>query len=328
MDGGRISVPVHPRSSLTKTTVMKVRTLVGLLVVITAGIFFVAYAPTNLGGRTTYVSTYGTSMLPRFHGGDLAVVQPAGSYHVGEIVAYHSSVLRGAVVLHRIVAINDGHFTFKGDNNHFLDPVQPTATQIVGRLRFRIPRGGAIRSFFARPLLLFPLLALALTGAGGFWTRKKRRRADAYGSGSRRSPKTSTGTPRRRLGVVVPIAAMLTAAGFLIAAIAVWTMPRTEASTRRAFYTQNLALGYTAVAHKGAAYPNGTLTTGDPIFTRLVNTVDMQLDYALRTNEPAPRFAGPTKWSRTSRAPPVGPARSPSRPPEASRATTFTPVRH
>ena len=114
---------------------MRARTIAGLLLVTAIGIVCVGYAPTNLGGRTTYVSTYGTSMSPRFHAGDLAVVQPAHEYHVGEVVAYHSSTLRGAVVLHRIVAIHDGRFTFKGDNNNFLDPSHPTADRIVGRLR-------------------------------------------------------------------------------------------------------------------------------------------------------------------------------------------------
>src|ERR1700742_4494717 len=124
---------------------MRLRTLAGLGVAIVAGIFAVAYAPANLGGHTTYVSTYGTSMLPRFHAGDLAVVQPAAHYRVGDVVAYRSSVLDNKVVLPRIIPADDGHFTMKGDNNDFDDPVHPTAREIVGRLRARIPKGGAVR---------------------------------------------------------------------------------------------------------------------------------------------------------------------------------------
>src|SRR5690349_114694 len=100
---------------------MRARTIAGLLVFIAFGVVCVLFAPTNLGGKTTYVATYGTSMRPHFHAGDLAIVQPAGEYHVGDVAAYRSTTLNDAVVLHRIVAVNDGHYTFKGDNNDFLD---------------------------------------------------------------------------------------------------------------------------------------------------------------------------------------------------------------
>ena len=267
---------------------MKIRTLAGLLVVAAVGIVCVGYAPTNLGGHTTYVSTYGTSMLPRFHAGDLAVVQPAQSYHVGEVVAYHSSVLHNATVLHRIVAINNGRFTFKGDHNDFLDPARPTAAAIVGRLRFRIAHGGAIRSHLVRPMFLFPLLALAIGGAGsGLLTRKRRRRASSHDQQPTRPARTPRDA-RRRLRVVVPIAATVAAAGFLVATIGVWTTPRFVHSTRRASYQQQLAVGYSAATPKGAAYPDGSVNTGDPIFTRLVKTVDIGLDYTLHADE-APR---------------------------------------
>src|SRR5438445_716851 len=68
------------------------------------------FAPTRIGGSTTYVVTSGVSMQPRFHTGDLALVRPADHYRVGMIVAYRGSLLK-VVVLHRIVAIHDGHYT-------------------------------------------------------------------------------------------------------------------------------------------------------------------------------------------------------------------------
>ena len=77
-------------------------------------------APPALGGQTSYVVTSGVSMEPRFHTGDLAVVHPEGSYRVGDVAAYHNRMLH-TVVMHRIVAISHGHYTFKGDNNSWLD---------------------------------------------------------------------------------------------------------------------------------------------------------------------------------------------------------------
>ena len=222
---------------------MRARTIAGLLVVIAVGIVCVGYAPTNLGGKTTYVSTYGTSMQPRFHAGDLAVVKAARDYRVGDVAAYRSSTLDDAVVLHRIVAINDGRYTFKGDNNDFLDPSRPTADQIVGRLRFRIAHGGTIRGFIARPYILYPLLALVIGGAAsGFFVRKRRRHSGAYdrqpARPSARGPGRLNPADGRRLRVVVPIAAAVTALAFLIAAVAAFGSPRSEQTTRRETYAR------------------------------------------------------------------------------------------
>ncbi len=85
---------------------------------------WIQLAPHQLGGRSDYVVTSGISMEPRFHTGDLAIVREQSSYHVGEIVAYHSTMLH-TTILHRIVKIQDGHYSFKGDNNGYVDPEQP-----------------------------------------------------------------------------------------------------------------------------------------------------------------------------------------------------------
>src|SRR4051794_29822334 len=81
---------------------------------VAAGWWFLA--PAALGGRATYVVTHGTSMQPRFHTGDLAVVYPAVDYRPGQVAAYRSNTLH-TVVLHRIVAKTASGYDFKGDNN-------------------------------------------------------------------------------------------------------------------------------------------------------------------------------------------------------------------
>ena len=262
---------------------MKLRTLFGLLVVVAVAIVCVMYAPTNLGGSTTYVSTHGTSMQPRFHAGDLAVVQPASSYHVGDVAAYRSTSLHGATVLHRIIAVNNGSFTFKGDKNNFIDPDHPTAHQIIGHLVLRIPHGGIIRAWVARPVVLFPLLVAAIGVSFGRKRRSKAKKHDRLPALALLPEKTAPRSPRRRLGVVVPAAAALAAVGFLVAAVAVWNLPRAETTTHRDAYLQTLGLGYSGTAAKGAAYPDGKFETGDPVFTRLVDHVGIDLDYAFRT---------------------------------------------
>ena len=91
---------------------------IGATLVTVAGLTVIAALAT---GEVKLVTTHGISMEPRFHTGDLAVVVPSTQYRVGDIVGYHSPLLH-IVVLHRIVAEHAGLFTFKGDNNSFLDP--------------------------------------------------------------------------------------------------------------------------------------------------------------------------------------------------------------
>jgi signal peptidase I len=102
---------------------LRVAVVTGLLVAL-AGVTWIYLAPVGIGGGTAYVVTHGVSMEPRFHTGDLAIVRAASAYRVGQIVAYHSSLLH-EVVLHRIVAIHHGRYVFKGDNNSFFETVDP-----------------------------------------------------------------------------------------------------------------------------------------------------------------------------------------------------------
>ena len=133
-----------------------------------AGLWWVA-APPQLGGRTSFVEVDGTSMLPRLHYGDLALLRASGSYRVGQVVGYRSALL-DRVVLHRIVALDHGRYTFKGDNNGFLDPEHPTRASLVGREWVVVPSAGKVVSTLHVPWVvgaLATLLVLVLGLGGG-----------------------------------------------------------------------------------------------------------------------------------------------------------------
>ncbi|MGZ4481605.1 MAG: signal peptidase I, partial [Gaiellales bacterium] len=133
-------------------------------------------APTRIGGSTTYVITSGVSMEPRFHTGDLAIVRPATHYRVGMVVAYHSSLLK-VVVLHRVVAIHDGRYTFKGDNNNFLDPVHPTRSHIIGALWVQVPHGGRVlKALHSQVTVILLCVFVGLLLVGGTDKRRRGRR--------------------------------------------------------------------------------------------------------------------------------------------------------
>jgi signal peptidase I len=235
--------------------------------------------PAALGGRTTYVTTHGVSMAPSFHTGDLALMRPAPSYHVGQVVAYHSSLLH-TVVMHRIVAIKGGHYVFKGDNNSWRDPQPPTRDQLIGKLALRIPHGGFWLERATSPAVL-GVVAFVLLASGGTVAQTRRTRR-------RRKVSRHAATPTRRLEPMSSLppqlrtAATATAAvGLLGAALGVlaWTRPPTVAATITTSPTRSMSFSYTAAVPKTAAYDGTTVTSPDPVFRKLANRVEVHYAY-------------------------------------------------
>src|SRR4051812_39193182 len=91
---------LRPWRSLTRSPLRRAFSVVGAALAI---VLWLGLAPSALGGSSTYVTTYGISMEPVLHKGDLAIVRAQPSYHVGDIVAYNSASLH-TIVLHRIIA--------------------------------------------------------------------------------------------------------------------------------------------------------------------------------------------------------------------------------
>ncbi len=137
--------------------------------------FWAFFAPTKVGGSTTYSVTSGISMEPLLHKNDLAFVRTQSSYHVGDVVLYQSPVV-GQPVLHRIILIQHGNYFFQGDNNGFVDPGYARKSQLVGTLWFHVPKVGAALGWLGAPahaalLAGFAVMVIALSGS----TTKRRR---------------------------------------------------------------------------------------------------------------------------------------------------------
>ena len=242
-------------------------------------------APARIGGHTTYLVTAGVSMEPHFHTGDLAIVRPAGSYAVGEVAAYHSTLLH-TVVLHRIVAIHDGRYVFKGDHNNFVDPDRPTRAQIVGRLWLHVPHAGALLGW-----LHVPLVAALLAGAAGlllFGTDKdRRRRVRRRGAGDAPSHGGGHDVKRSRSGgdsVEIPwpvVACVTLAVVFAVLTVIAFSRAPTRERTRSIPYTQNVTFNYTSAVRPSPVYPSGLVRTGDPVFLQLVRRLHVGIRYRL-----------------------------------------------
>jgi signal peptidase I len=229
-----------------------------------AGLWFLL--PTAAGGSTTYLATHGVSMQPRFSTGDLAVLRPADGYRVGDVIAYQSSTL-GTVVMHRIVQTDGDRYVTEGDNNSWLDPDHPGADDVLGRLWFRVPSGGAVLGLLRSPtgiaLELLGTAGLSMLGTRRRHGRHRNRRAAA----APRVFAPAVRLPARQAAPVLGALTLLACLGETVLLL----LPATQTHVAQATVTQTGRFDYSATAARGATYPTGTVTTGDPVYLRLVD---------------------------------------------------------
>jgi len=157
------------------------RTVQWVLVAATiAGLFLIW--PQTLGGKVAYVKVDGHSMDPTFHMGDLALVEKQSSYSIGDPVAYRipkGEFGAGAIVIHRLVGGDGEHgYVTKGDNRTITDEWHPRDSDVVGRVRFDIPRAGAWLGTMTRPIYMGALVAsltvlVMLLPSGGKPSRRR-----------------------------------------------------------------------------------------------------------------------------------------------------------
>lgn len=128
-------------------------TLTSFTSLILAFIFWMTLAPTQLGGRVTYVIVDGISMEPGFSFGDLVLVQSKPAYGMGDAVVYRDPNM-GSYIFHRIIGNELDRFVLQGDNNSWLDSYHPTHEEVVGKLWFHIPKLGKAIEWMRVPIHL------------------------------------------------------------------------------------------------------------------------------------------------------------------------------
>ncbi len=220
--------------------------------------------PSGLGGGTTYVSTHGISMEPRFHTGDLGVLRAADSYTVGDVIAYRSATLH-TIVMHRIVDGDEHGFVTKGDNNDWLDQDRPTEDDVLGKLFTRVPHAGKVLTALGAPGVL-PFGSAGAIAIATF-VRPPRKRRGRRSARPRHASTFSMPTRARAREV-----ALVSGAVALLAVIGggvLLAMPATQTDTRTLQVTQQGEFSYTGTAERGATYPTGVIATGDTVWTRL-----------------------------------------------------------
>src|SRR5438874_10010054 len=136
----------------------------GIALVVVVCLFWAHFLrPESLGGRAGYVLVSGQSMEPRYHTGDLVLVQRHAGYHVGQVIAYRvpkGDPMAGAQVIHRIIGGDAKRgFVVKGDNRTAPDTWHPKPADIVGAKAIRFPDAIVVLQFLRAPFFLALLAA-------------------------------------------------------------------------------------------------------------------------------------------------------------------------
>jgi len=267
--------------------------LTGILLVVAALVALSARA----GGPVSWHVTNGTSMLPAISKGALVVVHRKAAYDEGDVVAYHSRRL-DSTVLHRVAGFRGDRMIMQGDNNDFLDPESPLPSDALGSEVFQIPGVGAVLAWLGHPWILgagalLAAGALLLTSPGSSPRRRAARVTASAVTAARRASgqPARTGEPtagRRRLRVPQASQGVETALRVgigcsLLLAAAATAGPFLESAKPSSDAERTVTWSYAADAARGLAYPDGSVTTGDAIYTQLVPEADVsaELDITL-----------------------------------------------
>ncbi len=274
-------------------TAVRTATLSALVALLLAAAWL--FLPTALGGSTTYVSTYGTSMEPGFSTGDLAVLRPADGYEVGDVVAYRSDGL-ATTVMHRIVERDGDRFVTQGDNNSFLDEDHPTADEVMGSLWFRIPQGGKALAALRSPAVL-GVVSLAIGAAHVGRPPPPPSRARPRTPPAQRSLRCPPSPPPRGPAPAArpsPRAPSASSASPPPASLLV--LPEEQTSTRAVPVTQSGRFTYSGEAFPGTTYPDGRDRHRRPDLHRARRRADrlLRADAGLG-RRPAHRRHGPAR---------------------------------
>ena len=255
------------------------------LALLAAGWLFLG--PAQVGGSTSYAVIVGNSMEPMLERGDLAVIREQSSYRPGDVVLYESPQLRSKV-LHRIVRVEGRRFVLKGDNNDFLDNERPTEEQIVGRLWVSVPGAGRVSEWLRKPvhsaLLVGLATLLALGGGLGAGAVRKRRAGEPAPGAPPRKPRPPAGIDDPQ-PLLVGLGVALAAFGLL--ALVSFTRPTSRAETVSDAYAHQGRFAYAGEVRPSVVYPDGRVSTGEPVFLRLVPRLRMTFAYELESSQRA-----------------------------------------
>jgi len=258
------------------------RSLLSALILVLMAALWFTFAPVQFGGQTTYIMIAGASMEPSLHYGDLVVAREELPYEVGEVVTYRHPTI--GPVIHRIIDRTGDTYTFKGDNNDWIDSYKPTSAELIGKSWIRIP-GAAKLLQKLRSSSGIILLSLAI----GFMVLLTFSRNSLLGDEQPKKdeqPVTKRSKPLSFSsyleGTLFALFAVLL--GAILLGIFAFINPLTQSVPADIPYDHRGAFSYEAVGSSGV-YDDGKIQSGDAIFHALTHEFDLAFNYQLSTPE-------------------------------------------
>jgi signal peptidase I len=255
--------------------------LSALILVLMAALWF-TFAPVQFGGQTSYIMIAGASMEPSLHYGDLIVAHEEQTYAVGDVVTYHHPTI--GPVIHRIIDRTGDTYTFKGDNNDWVDSYEPTSAELIGKSWFHIP-GAANIILKLRSSLGIVLLSFAI----GFMVLLTFSRNSLLGDGQPKKDEQTVTNRSKPLsfsgyleGTLFALFAVLL--GSVLLGIFAFTTPLTQSVPADIPYDHRGTFSYKGIGSPGV-YDDGKIESGDAIFHAQTHEFDLAFNYQLSTPE-------------------------------------------
>lgn len=94
------------------------------------------------------------SMEPKFYPGDIVITKHKNKtdIQVNDIVTYRDN--DGIIITHRIIEETPEGYITKGDNNNVEDADILTKENIIGEVKFSIPKIGYVMDFLSKPMVI------------------------------------------------------------------------------------------------------------------------------------------------------------------------------
>jgi signal peptidase I len=245
-----------------------------LFVIISLGLFWLLFAPVQIGGPVAYVLVDGNSMEPQFQFGDFVLTRRQPDYQIGEAVVYrHPSF---GYVFHRIIEQDGPKLILQGDNNAWLDSYQPTKEEVVGKLWLHIPTIGKSIDKLRTPIFLSILVLLIFLTAIVTLSGQQHRRTKFQKSKQMNRPQNNP-TPSQDRSEILLILGMLALSAFILGIFAFFR-PVQKTVPDNINFTHLGSLFYSAQDTKDV-FDAEQIQTGDPIYTQLTCDVDLKFVY-------------------------------------------------
>ena len=94
------------------------------------------------------------SMEPEFYPGDMVITQhkSKADIQINDVVTFRDN--EGVIITHRIMEKTPEGYITKGDNNNVEDADILTEDNIIGEVKFSIPKIGYIMNFLSKPMVV------------------------------------------------------------------------------------------------------------------------------------------------------------------------------